>query len=218
MAYIDGSNILAHRGLWQTALEQNSEVALITALESGFGVETDLRDHDGQVAISHDPLPKNADFLNLERLQQLIVEGQFYNQAIALNVKSDGLQGFVESVFADIKEANYFFFDFAVPDGVIWMKRRHRHYTRISKYEPLPALYEQASGLWVDCFDTDWSDFATLDKARSDDKNICFVSPELHGRQPHRMWAEILAWIKSTQAQNVMLCTDLPEAARDFFA
>lgn len=217
MAWIDAHNILAHRGLWHSPSEQNSEIAFIRALESGFGIETDLREHNGELALSHDPISKGSICLKLARLRQLIIDGGFYSEVIALNVKSDGLQRLVESILDGNNAINYFFFDFSVPDGVVWMKRNHPYFTRISKYEQYPALYDRAVGVWVDCFDSDWNDFATLD-AMGSNKSICFVSPELHGRQPHRMWAEILTWLRSSQNQNVMLCTDFPELARDFFA
>jgi len=54
------SGILAHRGAWTVPKERNSAEALKRALKSGFGIETDLRDLDGTVVISHDP-PKHAD-------------------------------------------------------------------------------------------------------------------------------------------------------------
>ena len=60
--------ILAHRGVWQNPVEKNSAAALRRALENGFGVETDIRDLDGQLVISHDPpragAMRLADFLD----------------------------------------------------------------------------------------------------------------------------------------------------------
>ena len=51
---MDRCNILAHRGVWGSKEEQNSRSAIKHALAGGFGIETDIRDHDGQVVLSHD--------------------------------------------------------------------------------------------------------------------------------------------------------------------
>jgi glycerophosphoryl diester phosphodiesterase len=48
-------NTLAHRGLWHDKSEQNTLLAIEASWESGFGIETDIRDQLGKVVISHDP-------------------------------------------------------------------------------------------------------------------------------------------------------------------
>ena len=45
--------ILAHRGYWNTDIKSNSPQALRSALEYGFGFESDLRDYCGELVISH---------------------------------------------------------------------------------------------------------------------------------------------------------------------
>ena len=49
------SSILAHRGLWQNVAAKNSISSIKLALVNGFGLETDIRDLDGELVISHDP-------------------------------------------------------------------------------------------------------------------------------------------------------------------
>jgi glycerophosphoryl diester phosphodiesterase len=46
--------IIAHRGMWFNKHEQNTLVAFERALENGFGIETDFRDFNGSLVISHD--------------------------------------------------------------------------------------------------------------------------------------------------------------------
>ena len=46
--------ILAHRGCWNTEIKSNSPQAIRSALERGFGFESDLRDYSGKLVISHD--------------------------------------------------------------------------------------------------------------------------------------------------------------------
>ena len=52
---MDCRNILAHRGCWGQSVKRNSFEALKRALEEGFGIETDFRDCNGVIVISHDP-------------------------------------------------------------------------------------------------------------------------------------------------------------------
>ncbi len=49
-----GIEILAHRGIWNKKLKKNSLDALTLALDMGFGIETDIRDRNGVLVISHD--------------------------------------------------------------------------------------------------------------------------------------------------------------------
>ena len=63
-------NIIAHRGLWSEDVNfQNTKLAFQNALKNGFGIETDIRDSNGELVISHDVADKNAmkliDFLDL---------------------------------------------------------------------------------------------------------------------------------------------------------
>ena len=56
--------LLAHRGLWNRPEEKNSLQALTASFNLGIGVETDIRDCDGSLVISHDP-PRSAELLPL---------------------------------------------------------------------------------------------------------------------------------------------------------
>ena len=78
--------ILSHRGVWQSQVEKNQEVAFSRSFDLGFGCETDLRDSGGEVVVSHDmPTGKEISF---EKLLQ-IMDGR--NLPLALNIKADGL-------------------------------------------------------------------------------------------------------------------------------
>ena len=57
--------ILAHRGRWRSPSEKNSEGAFRAALSAGYGIETDIRDFDGRLVISHDPARADAMDLDL---------------------------------------------------------------------------------------------------------------------------------------------------------
>ena len=44
--------ILSHRGFWKTKDEKNTITSFKRSFDCGFGTETDLRDHDGEIVIS----------------------------------------------------------------------------------------------------------------------------------------------------------------------
>ena len=46
--------ILSHRGLWKSKNEQNTKQSFEISLEKNFGIETDVRDYNGELVISHD--------------------------------------------------------------------------------------------------------------------------------------------------------------------
>ena len=57
--------ILAHRGYWKLEKEKNTLYAFEKAFDKYFGIETDLRDAQGEIVISHDiPLGNETKFDN----------------------------------------------------------------------------------------------------------------------------------------------------------
>ncbi len=119
----DVMQILAHRGWWTDPAEKNSEVAFRRAFAAGFGIETDVRDQNGELKISHD-MPVGDDLMTLSRLLELWAE---YPGAgtIALNIKADGLQAGVVAAFA-AQPAPVFCFDMAVPDALGYLRQSFR--------------------------------------------------------------------------------------------
>jgi hypothetical protein len=67
----------------------------------------------------------------------------------------------------------------------------------------------------LDCFERDWIDEGAVRRRLAAGKAVCVVSPELHGRPHQAAWAALRGVAGEA---NVMLCTDFPEAARDYFA
>ena len=47
--------ILSHRGYWKEEKEKNTIDAVRKAFDHGFGIESDIRDLDGKLVISHNP-------------------------------------------------------------------------------------------------------------------------------------------------------------------
>ena len=84
---MDKGSILAHRGWWQKESEKNTPAALVRALSAGFGIETDIRDLNGELVISHDPPVDSQTTANWLFNQYNKIKA---NGRIALNIKSDG--------------------------------------------------------------------------------------------------------------------------------
>ena len=64
--------IIAHRGFWKKKVDQNTQASFKMAIEYGYGIETDIRDQNGQIVISHD-LPRGR-MLKLKDLLDLYVK------------------------------------------------------------------------------------------------------------------------------------------------
>jgi hypothetical protein len=136
---------------------------------------------------------------------------------LALNIKADGLQTELKRLLDAFNIENYFTFDMSVPDGIIYCRRGFRTYTRQSEYEPVPPYYELASGIWLDEFDGHWITDDVINRHLELGKSICIVSPDLHKRDFRREWEHYKHLESKIGKDRLMLCTDFPEKAQEFF-
>jgi glycerophosphoryl diester phosphodiesterase len=205
--------IAAHRGFWTTSAEKNSLTAFMRALEGGFGIETDLRDAQGEIVISHD-MPRGGEM----RLDHFLSLCKNFPDSgpLALNIKADGLQAGVHAALAAHQIDNAFVFDMAVPDALGYLKLKLPTFTRASEYENPPSFYDQAAGIWLDGFHGEWADQALVASWLAYGKSVCMVSPELHGR-PHRLAWQAIRAAGLHQQSGFSICTDFPSEAKEFF-
>lgn len=199
-------NILAHRGYWKTEKEKNTKMAFERAFDNGFGIETDLRDICGKIVISHD-MPTGSEIAFEEVLQ--ILAGR--NLTLALNIKADGQAREIKRLLEKYNHTNYFTFDMSIPEMVVQHKLGMKIFTGLSDIAPSPVLLEQAEGIWLDCFNADWFGEKEIATLTSQGKKVCIVSPDLHKRE-HKP-----AWEKYKNMHGIMVCTDYPEEAKEFF-
>ncbi|KPB69159.1 phosphodiesterase [Pseudomonas cannabina] len=201
--------IISHRGYWLEKGERNLAVAFHRSFDLGFGTETDVRDVAGQLVISHD-MPVGGE-LTLDALLD-IMAGR--NLPLAINVKADGLALALRETFARHGHTNWFAFDMAVPDMRSYLLEKVLTYTRLSDVEPSPAWIDQAAGVWLDGFDSEWFSNQVIDDLLARGKRVCVVSPELHGRNGLALWQQLC----ELKSQNrLTLCTDTPVDAVNFF-
>jgi len=206
--------ILAHRGYWNNQIEQNSLKALKTALEKGYGFESDVRDHMERLVISHNI----ATSVSQDAEEVLSLLNEFNDMyCFAVNIKADGLKELLKSLFYKYSINNYFLFDMSVPQMVEFREMGLRYFTRQSEVEPEPYMYDDAAGVWVDGFGSvGWITRELLEGHMDNGKEICLVSPELHNKIDYRrFWKTIKEYNLNTE--KLMLCTDYPDEAKEFF-
>lgn len=209
--------ILAHRGWWSEPSEKNSEAALRSALDAGFGIETDFRDLNGVLVISHDP-PLQREANCTAKLFFDMVNNLDRPSRLALNVKADGLQTLIREAMGNalVSKGQAYVFDMSVPDALLYFREGFPSYTRLSEYEAQASFADSAEGVWIDNFLGDYPQVATAKKVLDSGKRAAIVSPELHGRAHLGLWAEIIN-AKLHTHPCFELCTDFPEDAAQYF-
>ncbi len=206
--------ILSHRGYWKDPVEKNSLVAFERSFKLGFGTETDVRDLQGTLVISHD-IPQGGEILFKDFLDIAAAYSSQENPiTLALNIKSDGLSAKVAAALNNYKQLESFVFDMSIPDMRSYFSENVAVFTRMSEFETKPVWLEKASGIWLDSFDYDWFGFDELGEILKTGKRFCIVSPELHQRPHLSLWSTLK---KIELNEGSMLCTDFPEDAQIFF-
>jgi len=205
--------VISHRGFWEQPAERNTPAAFLRSWQHGFGLETDVRDLAGRLVISHDP-PCAGSMVFEQFLEDYKRHGQ--DTQVALNMKSDGLQTLLSDALRDFEVSNYFVFDMSIPDSLGYLREKLNVYTRQSELEPIPAFADQAAGVWLDMFYSEWPSAGQIQQYVERGTPVCLVSPELHKRSPGPFWR----WLKlnGLHTRNLLtLCTDLPTRAEEFF-
>ncbi len=205
--------ILSHRGYWKEKIEKNSVLAFERSFSLNFGTETDIRDFNQELIISHDIA--NGKEITLEKF--LSLASSFHKiepLTLALNIKADGLAKLLADIIKHHPNLDCFVFDMSVPDTLSYFDLNIPVFTRMSEVEKKPVWLEQSQGVWLDSFEKEWFDTSTIKDLLAINKRVCIVSPELHGREYKKFWNTIKSL---SNEKDLMLCTDYPEEAKVFF-
>lgn len=206
-------DVLAHRGMWSKTVGGNTAAALLDAVAEGLGVETDVRDVNREVVISHDPGTDSS--LPLERFLNSVPDKNDFPGLIALNVKADGLVPLLTDEidgFHHLGSVRHFFFDMSIPETLKYFAAGLPVALRVSEFEQVDAYLMRKSQLgvrlWVDCFESDWFIGEVNLLGLLELHPMTLVSPEIHGRDPRRAWD----WVHKLKEQglDVSICTDAP--------
>lgn len=204
------SQIIAHRGFWYPepgfdSFEPNSYLAIKRASDTGFGLETDIRDQGADISIEHDAFKVSN--LLLADISQLSFQGP-----ICLNIKADGLGARLKSLNL---WRNSVYFDLSIPEMVKFLKLGLPVANRISEYEGEEV--DLQNWVWVDSFENDWwSDGKVIRKLLAAGHQAIVVSPELHGREHMNSWRNLKPILRDNKG--LYLCTDFPVTAYEFMS
>lgn len=151
----------------------------LNKLPSEYGVELDLRDStDGSLYIQHNPFERGEDF------EEYLKE--YHHGTMILNIKSERIEWKVLELVERYGIKKYFFLDSTFPMIYQLYKKGIRDMAlRISEYEGLDTVRKmagKASWIWVDCFTKIPINRNEYDELKSLGYKLCFVSPELEGR------------------------------------
>jgi glycerophosphoryl diester phosphodiesterase len=180
--------------------QQNTAEAFENAIRSGFGIETDVRDRQGSIVISHDPA--SSPFVELDILPKT-------STPIAFNIKADGLLKVGDVAVKEyLRNQGSFVFDGSIPEMLKYRERNLPHALRLSEYEREVAWLSQY--IWLDAFESDWWIKEETWKLLTEKHFVVVVSPELHGRSKSRVW-EIVSAEMINGNPNLGICTDYPD-------
>ena len=206
--------ILSHRGLWLTPEEKNSAGAFLRSFDASFGTETDVRDRNGELVISHDPATDAAadTTITLDHFLTLLGTASL---PLALNIKADGLADKLHRTMARHPHTHWFVFDMSIPDMRGHLRVGNPTYARMSEVEQHPAWLDRIAGIWLDGFEGTWYGTETIRQLLNAGKKVCVVSPELHRRPPAETWQMLRPLAHEA---GLSICTDTPHEARLFFS
>lgn len=196
--------IYAHRGLWHTKIEQNSEQAINDCIARKYGLETDLRLGSEGIVLAHSPEDLSLD--------PVVISKAIFSTNVALNIKEDGLLPLLVKFKEKIINSNSFVFDGSIPEMLIYKKAGIPQALRLSEYES--ELPWETDILWVDGFESDWWLTESSKNRFFLGKRVIIVSPEIHGRSPETTWNYILENWDNPHFE-IAICTDRPQ---DFMA
>jgi hypothetical protein len=192
--------------------EKNSENSFINSFKLMYGTETDVRDFNGGLVISHDIA--NESCMEINSFFDLY--NKHTGKVLALNIKSDGLASLLSKTLNKHEIENYFVFDMSIPDTIGYLKLGMKVFIRQSEYERELPFYEECTGVWLDSFLSVWYDLQVIEHHLKNGKKVCIVSPELHNRDYINLW-EILKTSGLQKVDGLILCTDKPVEATNFF-
>ena len=199
-------SIIAHRGYWIKEDEKNTRIAFERAFDNDFGIETDLRDICGKIVISHNMAKGNE--ISFEEVLQLL-NGR--NLPLALNIKADGQADEIKRLLEKYNHTNYFTFDMSIPEMIYQNKIGLKVFTGLSDIIKKTIMFDNADGIWLDSFNSDWFDEKEIIELKNKGKKVCIVSPDLHKRERKCVWE------KYKNTTGIMLCTDYPKEAKEYF-
>ena len=155
-------------------------LAELRNLPREYGVELDLRDDlDGRIYIAHNPFEKGEDF------EEYIKE--YRHGTMILNVKSERIEYKLQEILKKYYIENYFFLDSTFPMIYALSGQGEKNIAlRLSEFEGMDTIRNMAgrvNRVWIDCFTKIPIGKKEYKELKDLGYKLCFVSPELEGRE-----------------------------------
>jgi len=176
-------------------------VLSVNEIDEKFGAEIDVRDHDGEIVLSHS-MAKTTNQYFSDFLEQFPRE-----LFLAINVKSSEIEEKLKEILTLKNHQKYFVFDFAFPNLRKALKLGLNCAFRLSEYEK--DIHPNCSWIWIDCFDGIWYDKKFLENLKSKGFKIAIISPEIHNRTNKDEFQKIKNFIDHKLIDAI--CTDKPK-------
>ena len=209
--------IISRRGYWIDSKEKNTEIAFKRSISEGFGIETDVRDYNGELVVSHDVLPANKKPFSFNEFLELFVSCKYPDALLAINIKSDGIQDMLATSLNEYGLKSYFTFDMSIPSLYFaYQQTGLKIFSSVNEYIKKPIAMERCNGIWLDAYVDTWYKIEDIKSYIIKGKDVCIVSPELHGREHKAFW-ELIKSSGLVLHNELSLCTDFPSESRGFF-
>lgn len=155
------------------------------------GVELDVRYHNNDLILEHDPF--NHHLGNCTKFRDFLLHWNKQGVMI-LNIKTEGIEQMCINLMKEYKIESWFFLDLSVPmlcqySNLANNKIKHHVSSsnlsvRFSEFEPIDGVLlfsGSVDWVWVDCFNNFPLTFNNYYKLKEAGFRICIVSPELQG-------------------------------------
>jgi len=190
----------------QLILHRVNTINLLKDTPREFGVEIDIRSSDGNLIIHHEPFSKGQ---NLEEWLSA-----FQHSTLILNVKEEGLEEPILRLMEKYNINDFFFLDQSFP----FLKKtssmgEKRCAVRVSEYEDIKTAFSlsgQINWVWVDCFNVFPLNNQDATQLKNAGFKLCFVSPELQGRNNKDHIIEFRRNIENLGIIGDAVCTKYP--------
>ena len=171
-------------------------------LPKEYGVELDLRDNlDGRIYIQHNPFEPGEDFGDYLK--------EYHHGTMILNVKSERIEFKILKMLPKYDVKSYFFLDSSFPMIYLLSKEGEKNIAlRLSEFEGMDTIRNmkgKVKWVWLDCFNKIPIEKNEFDELKEMGYQVCFVSPELEGRD--KDIEDYAEYLKNQDMQLDAICT-----------
>lgn len=166
-------------------------------LVDNCGIEVDVRYHENELILSHDPFHNSKDVDKLENVIEKYINKN--NGIIILNVKSEGIEERCIELMNKFNYSNWFFLDISMPYFIKYSNISNnfiiKNFTpnnlavRFSEFEPIEyalSFKDKVRWVWIDCFKNLPLNIEYYEKLKLANFKLCLVAPELQKHDVER--------------------------------